>query len=249
MAKPEEKQLDITDPGERLALLQTLQDALSKLPDRDYTKLDALLRRAKMIIGKLFGPSSPYLSDIAAIRFQPSAPPPQTGLYRPTTVEEERLDEARWAQSWNSGKAKLANLVNTAFEDLNLSQFEEFRRNAQSTQKEAAAKPTSNNVFIVHGHDNEMKLAVALVLKKLGLEPIILHELPDKGRTVIEKFIDSSLVQFAVILLSADDFGYPKDADPREGTPASASKRHSGTRLFHRQTRARKGACPLQRSP
>ena len=83
---------------------------------------------------------------------------------------------------------------------------EQLQPNPQSTPEKASAKPTSNKVFVVHGHDNEMKLAVARLLDKLGLEPIILHEMPDLGRTLIEKFIDHSDVGFAVVLLSPDDF-------------------------------------------
>src|SRR5260370_8315494 len=44
----------------------------------------------------------------------------------------------------------------------------------------------------------------------------ILHEKPNKGRTVIEKFSDYSNVGFAVVLLTADDRGGPKD-QPYEG--------------------------------
>ena len=45
-----------------------------------------------------------------------------------------------------------------------------------------------SNVFVVHGHDDEMKQHVARTLMKLGLNPIILHEQPSSGRTIIEKF-------------------------------------------------------------
>lgn len=68
--------------------------------------------------------------------------------------------------------------------------------------------PFGRGVFIVHGHDEEMKKAVALVIKSLGLKHIILHEQPNKGMTIIEKFEDNSAdVGFAVILLSPDDIG------------------------------------------
>ena len=64
----------------------------------------------------------------------------------------------------------------------------------------------SNKIFIVHGHNNEMKLAVARTIGQLGLLPIILHEQPNKGRTIIEKFEKlSEDVSFAIVLLSADD--------------------------------------------
>lgn len=63
------------------------------------------------------------------------------------------------------------------------------------------------NIFIVHGRDNSIKEEVARFIEKLNLEPIILHELPNKGRTVIEKFIAHSDVGFAIILLTPDDKG------------------------------------------
>jgi predicted nucleotide-binding protein len=68
----------------------------------------------------------------------------------------------------------------------------------------------SKRVFVVHGHNNETKVIVARYLEKLGLEPIILHEQPDSGNTVIEKFEIHSAVSFAVVLLTADDLGAAK---------------------------------------
>ncbi|MBO6254892.1 MAG: nucleotide-binding protein, partial [Bacteroidaceae bacterium] len=66
----------------------------------------------------------------------------------------------------------------------------------------------TNKIFIVHGHDNEMKLAVARLLEKIGFEPKILSEQADQGRTIIEKFEEESDVGFAVVLFSdKDDMG------------------------------------------
>lgn len=73
--------------------------------------------------------------------------------------------------------------------------------------------PQNNNkVFIVHGHDGELKEKVARTLDQLGLEPIILHEQADGGRTIIEKFeANAEDCRFAVILLTADDYGQSKE--------------------------------------
>ena len=68
--------------------------------------------------------------------------------------------------------------------------------------------PKNNKIFVVHGHDTEMKQTVARTLEKLGLEPVILHEQPNRGRAIIEKFEDcSEVISFAIILLSPDDKG------------------------------------------
>jgi predicted nucleotide-binding protein len=68
-----------------------------------------------------------------------------------------------------------------------------------------------NKVFVVHGHDEAAKEAVARQIEKLGLKAIILHEQPNAGRTVIEKFELYSNVSFAVVLLTPDDVGAPRD--------------------------------------
>lgn len=77
----------------------------------------------------------------------------------------------------------------------------------------------SRKVFVVHGHDEATKTKTARFLEKLKLQPIILHEQPSSGRTIIEKFETYSDVAFAVILLTPDDLGSsrqtPKDISPR----------------------------------
>lgn len=47
--------------------------------------------------------------------------------------------------------------------------------------------PLSNKVFIVHGHDGELKEKVARRLEQQGIEVIILSEQANRGRTIIEK--------------------------------------------------------------
>src|SRR5215213_4495253 len=51
----------------------------------------------------------------------------------------------------------------------------------------AKVAKVNKKAFVVHGHDNEMKEAVARFLQKLGVEPVVLHEQASSGRTVIEK--------------------------------------------------------------
>jgi len=68
----------------------------------------------------------------------------------------------------------------------------------------------SNKVFIVHGHDDEAKQDMARTLEKVGFEAIILHEQPDAGRTIIEKFENYADVSFAVILYTECDLGRDK---------------------------------------
>jgi len=77
----------------------------------------------------------------------------------------------------------------------------------------AGAAPVSSAVsarraaFIVHGHDGEAREATARVLETLGVEAIILHEKPNEGRTILEKFERHSNAPYAVVLLTGDDVG------------------------------------------
>lgn len=74
--------------------------------------------------------------------------------------------------------------------------------------------PTTNTqnavnrkVFLVHGHQHGARETVARFLEKLELEPVILDEEANRGRTVIEKFLDHSDVAFAIVLVIGDDVG------------------------------------------
>jgi predicted nucleotide-binding protein len=61
-------------------------------------------------------------------------------------------------------------------------------------------------VFVVHGHDEAAREAMARFLEKLELEAIILQEQPDQGFTIIEKFETyANQVSFAVVILTPDD--------------------------------------------
>ncbi len=68
-----------------------------------------------------------------------------------------------------------------------------------------------NQIFIVHGRHDGAKQAVARFLERLELSPIILHEQPNQGQTIIEKFEEYSDVGFAIVLLTPDDVGGPAD--------------------------------------
>lgn len=67
---------------------------------------------------------------------------------------------------------------------------------------------TRESVLIVHGHDDNLKWEVKNILSLLGLSPIILHEEPNKGHTIIEKFEElANKASFAIVLYTACDIG------------------------------------------
>lgn len=91
---------------------------------------------------------------------------------------------------------------------------EELPEDVETRSPPALAAPNSR-VFVVHGHDVATKATVARFLECLDLEPIILHEQPNRGQTVIEKFEHAADVGFAVVLLTPDDIGHARD-NPNE---------------------------------
>lgn len=68
----------------------------------------------------------------------------------------------------------------------------------------------SRRVFIVHGHDEGAREMLATFLRKADFDPVILHERPNEGRTIIEKVVAHGDVGFAVVLLTPDDVGSVK---------------------------------------
>lgn len=84
----------------------------------------------------------------------------------------------------------------------------------------------SSKVFVVHGHANPPKEAVALLLTQLGLQPIILDNEAKKGRTIIEQFEQHSDVGFAVGIMTADDEGH------RKGKPSENKARARQNVIF-----------------
>ena len=70
----------------------------------------------------------------------------------------------------------------------------------------------NNKVFVVYGHDTDARSRLEAMLRRWGLEPLILDQLPSEGQTIIEKLESfTSDVHFAVVLATPDDIGYRKD--------------------------------------
>jgi predicted nucleotide-binding protein len=75
----------------------------------------------------------------------------------------------------------------------------------------------NKNVFVVYGRDDAARDGLELLLRKMGLKPIILANLPAAGDTIIEKLErylrQAGDVGYACVLLTPDDMGHIK-TDP-----------------------------------
>lgn len=178
--------------------------------NRSYQLLDSEARsrfysRATMILSNILGKDTPYISRLTSIQFA------YTGSF-----SSYMSDEKQWElifNAWDMGVKEVVNLLEVIKEELALFHVADERQNKEESEGESLS---TCKIFIVHGHNDKMKLSVARSTEKLGLEPIILHEQPNLGRTIIEKFQEYADVGFAIILLSPDDFGHPKNK-PSEG--------------------------------
>lgn len=84
-----------------------------------------------------------------------------------------------------------------------------------------AKEAEATSIFVVHGHDDAAKYEVIRLLDRTtALSVVVLHEQPNRGATVIEKFEHhAGDAAFAVVLLTPDDLGRAKD-DPNENARA-----------------------------
>ncbi|WP_145543104.1 TIR domain-containing protein [Yersinia frederiksenii] len=111
----------------------------------------------------------------------------------------------------NSG-GKYAAYIDSLILDLQNDEYipADFDKGKSEDQKSLAitSKNSPNsNIFIVHGHNGEIKERTARFIEKLDLKPIILHEQASKGKTIIEKLEHYTDVGYAIVLYTEDDLG------------------------------------------
>ena len=146
-------------------------------------------RRVELAIANSFGENSRFIREFADITF------------RPRTVGELIFVER---QSFQNGLVKAQIILEALLEEI-----ESYWSDGGPSQakEETFQRVVSNRVFVVHGRDDGSRNTVARFLESLELEPIILQERPNEGRTIIQKFEDHSGVNFAVVLCTPDDVG------------------------------------------
>lgn len=126
-------------------------------------------------------------------------------IYTGRNKPDKRLEELK-----NDTNNKI-NYLETLIEKTELIKSEvEIKQTVKADIQQPVTEINKENIFIVHGHNNDILQSVARTIEKLGLKPIILHEQANAGRTIIEKFEGSSNVGFAIILLTDDDEGKAK---------------------------------------
>lgn len=93
--------------------------------------------------------------------------------------------------------------------------LEEMEEEMEQTQKDILPNSIKQDmdyskVFIVHGHDGEMRESVARLIEKQEIHPIILSDEVNAGTTIIEKIEKYGNVGAAICIFTPDDIGKGK---------------------------------------
>jgi len=138
-------------------------------------------------------------------------PPPAIGGFVMQNVDPFRyIFEDVWGRSLNG---KVFDMLDQTIGIIESGKFENRKERIQKA-KGPMGPISGSKVFLVHGHDESAREGVARFLEKLKLEPIILHEQPNEGLTIIEKVERYSEVVFAIVLLTPDDLGALNEKNP-----------------------------------
>ena len=179
--------------------MQKLIENADTMLKKDITNSDAEFiaweTSAKRLLNKLFGKDSIEMSTFLNISFF-------NAVWSFSTPEAER--HATSVQSCHEGLKQAKAIFQTYLEEL---------AEEESPTSELSQPSNFSKVFIVHGHDGELKESVARIIEKQGIEAIILSEQANQGKTIIEKFENYSDVGGAICLFTADDLGRSKKVD------------------------------------
>lgn len=176
----------------KIELLNKIKSSINRLVNQKNwsPEFKAWLSQSELILKKVFEKEPEYVEKFNNIHYSLS-------VYTNSTSEYE------FQEAYVNGLNEAESLIDSYIE--NIEMFEDDSENDNSRLEEININ--SNEVFIVHGRDNEAKLEVARYLEKLTLKPIILHEQANGGKTIIEKIEEYTNVRYAVVLYTPCDVG------------------------------------------
>ena len=186
-----------------LERLSALRDAVEGLRGLDASS-PGFLRWYEDVKGTfkyVFGQKSDEMESLLAIWHTPMVR--NTGTSEDARIENER----NRLEAFQKGLVKYAALIASQIHQVSAFWPEDEVSTRRETVGEGAGPVDSKQVFVVHGRDQGTLAEVLQVLSQLGLDPVVLQDLPNQGRTIIEKFEDYAKVGFAVVICTPDDEG------------------------------------------
>ncbi len=123
-----------------------------------------------------------------------------------------------WCQFKNSSGATVNLFQNGTVQFQNASsEFVEEVKNYLGCKESISDKNERKNIFIVHGHDLNCLYEVELLLRRVKLDPYVLINNDNSGKTIIEA-LEESLINdntIGIVLMTPDDYGKSK-RDPED---------------------------------
>lgn len=74
----------------------------------------------------------------------------------------------------------------------------------------------SGRVCVTYGRDKIMNRQVVSLIRELGINPIVMQDKDNKAKPIAQFFTENPDITFAVAILSADDWVYPKEGKPKD---------------------------------
>jgi predicted nucleotide-binding protein with TIR-like domain len=161
---------------------------------KGFSRFQAWRSDVTIALSRYYGPDSEEYDRFQSIHFSPG-------------YSYDGQPDSEWEEAYQHGLAEARLFLDSRMKD-----WETQVTTSKAARRTVMANP--KDVFVVHGHDHGMKETLARFLTKAGLNPIILHEQADEGKTIIEKFEKHADVSFAVAIFSRDDLGVAKNAIP-----------------------------------
>ncbi len=183
----------MTDYEKLKALYNEIDTLIEQRVSSDDAKFKVWHSKVKKLLPKMYGEGSVEYDDFLKTRFSLS-------VWGYSTTEE------KFIEACIRGLNQTKEFFKSYLEDIENGEYV-----ALKTDNKIESLDCSK-VFIVHGHDGELKQSVARLIEQQGIEAIILSEQANQGRTIIEKFEDYSDVGGAICLFTADDYGRAKVA-------------------------------------
>ena len=191
--------------------IERLRKALDAIPELkklsyDSPKFENWQRNTRLALANTFGDDSIHIQEFNEINYIPKKRLGESDHVFYPSLMEPSVHQKAYVRGLESAASLLESILEAIEVDWTDNNQPQIPASAQGNDR-----PSSNKVFVIHGRDEGTKNMLARFLEKLGLKPVILHEQPNEGRTIIEKFEDHTKVGFAVVLLTPDDVGSFQD--------------------------------------
>lgn len=173
----------MTESEKLIAIINNIDSLIKKNVTKNSPEFGAWFTKAERFLAKHYGNESIEYTSFKNIKFHPSIYTSGTDLVGRC---RKGLEEAKI--TFSDYLSEITDEVETKIE----------------TQRYL------DKIFIVHGHNGELKESVARVIEKQNIEAIILSEQANAGNTIIRKIEENSNVGGAICLFTADDKGNEK---------------------------------------